>query len=145
MFADIRPTPRRLLAAHGDRYRRWARPLLAQGELVGIIAQTLEKRPVASGCVWFQPVQPRVLQPRTRVPYILSMFTDRRHRGRGLATAIVERLIAEARRRGYGWVTLHASDQGRPVYERLGFEPTREMRLLLDPRLRRRLRPHRRA
>jgi hypothetical protein len=26
-------------------------------------------------------------------------------------------------------VVLHASDQGRPLYERLGFVPTNEMRL----------------
>ena len=29
-------------------------------------------------------------------------------------------------------VILHASDDGRPLYESLGFEPTNEMRISLD-------------
>jgi hypothetical protein len=32
---------------------------------------------------------------------------------------------------GFGSVVLHASDEGRPLYESLGFQPTNEMRLSL--------------
>jgi hypothetical protein len=34
-----------------------------------------------------------------------------------------------ARDRGYPWMTLHASHMGRPVYEKLGWEATNEMRI----------------
>ena len=137
MFADIRKTAEDLLHRHGREYRAWVRPLLARKEVVGIIAEDANGSPVASGCVWFQPSQPRILMPKTRTPYIMSMYTLPAHRGHGLATAIVLRLVAEARRRRYPRVTLHASDQGRVVYERLGFEDTSEMRLWLDKRVQR--------
>jgi GNAT superfamily N-acetyltransferase len=139
MFADIHPQPTRLLEAHGRVYRRWARARMRAGELVGFIAETPEGAPVASGCLWFQPSQPRVLLPATTSPYILSMYTSPAHRGRGLATTIVRRLLAVARRHRFARVTLHASDAGRRVYERLGFEPTREMRLWLDRSIARRM------
>jgi len=40
-------------------------------------------------------------------------------------------MIAWCRAQGFAGVTLHASDQGRPLYESLSFEPTTEMRLKL--------------
>ena len=39
-----------------------------------------------------------------------------------------------ARERGLGAVALHASEDGQPLYEALGYRPTNEMRLdLLAP------------
>jgi hypothetical protein len=40
-------------------------------------------------------------------------------------------MIAWCREQGYKTVALHASDEGRPLYESLGFQPTNEMRLHL--------------
>jgi len=38
------------------------------------------------------------------------------------------------KQQGLRSVNLHASDEGRPLYERLGFESTNEMRLKFDLR-----------
>jgi hypothetical protein len=38
------------------------------------------------------------------------------------------------KKRGLRSVNLHASDEGRPLYEKLGFSATNEMRLKFDPR-----------
>ncbi|MFC4728541.1 GNAT family N-acetyltransferase [Coralloluteibacterium thermophilus] len=43
-------------------------------------------------------------------------------RGRGVATALLEALVAEARRRGWEAVSLHAQVQAMPFYARAGFE-----------------------
>src|ERR687890_1803705 len=43
-------------------------------------------------------------------------------RRRGLGGALTEACIAWLRERGANTVLLYATDQGRPVYERLGFE-----------------------
>jgi GNAT superfamily N-acetyltransferase len=62
---------------------------------------------------------------------VLSVWTDVGHRRRGLAQAVVEEILAWCRERGIRRVTLHASEDGRRIYERLGFKQTNEMRLEL--------------
>jgi predicted N-acetyltransferase YhbS len=44
---------------------------------------------------------------------------------RAVLTALAERKVRR--------IVLHASDDGRPLYERLGFVPTNEMRLEPPP------------
>ena len=60
---------------------------------------------------------------------ILSMWTDRAHRRRGLGKMVVEAMLAWGREHGVTRFTLHASDDGRPLYALFGFQPTNEMRL----------------
>ncbi|MGD0718810.1 MAG: GNAT family N-acetyltransferase [Thermoplasmata archaeon] len=134
MYSAIGGSSEAEIAAHDARYRRWARVRLRRRELVGQIAETSDGQPVASGCLWYRPEQPRPQTVREDVtPYILSMFTVPEHRGRGLASRITKALIADARRNGHGQVVLHASPQGRPVYVRIGFERRWEMRYWMDP------------
>ena len=59
---------------------------------------------------------------------ILNVFTERAWRRRGLAKLLMEHVIAGARAEGISHLVLHASPEGRPLYEALGFKPTNEMR-----------------
>jgi hypothetical protein len=52
-------------------------------------------------------------------------------RRRGIGHQLTQTIIAWCRERGFEWIYLHASDQGRPLYESLGFVPCSEMRLKL--------------
>ncbi len=60
---------------------------------------------------------------------ILNMFVERDYRRRGIARALMHTTIAWCKAAGFASVGLHASDEGRPLYESLGFQPTNEMRL----------------
>jgi ribosomal protein S18 acetylase RimI-like enzyme len=52
---------------------------------------------------------------------IWSMGTDRRYQGRGFGRAILDYAIAHEQRAGATFFFLGASDEGRPLYEKVGF------------------------
>jgi GNAT superfamily N-acetyltransferase len=99
MFEDMpRPYTPDEHAVHDREYRRWAKRLMARGEFVAWIAETKEGAPVAGGAVWLQERQPRPGQRASKVPYLLSMYTEPEFRGRGLATRIVKEAMRWAKR-----------------------------------------------
>jgi GNAT superfamily N-acetyltransferase len=67
--------------------------------------------------------------------WILNVYVHPHYRRRGIAREIMKTLIQWSRSQGFDCVCLHASDDGRPLYQRLGFKPTNEMRLDLNPGL----------
>ncbi len=54
--------------------------------------------------------------------WIGMVLTDCRYRGRGFARRSMEHALAFLRDREVGWIKLDATDMGRPLYERLGFQ-----------------------
>jgi GNAT superfamily N-acetyltransferase len=83
-------------------------------------------------------VQVRVMLPRpnetgtalTNGPegIVLNVYTEPAWRRRGVAELLMRHLLEWSRARGLVRVVLHASAAGRPLYEKLGFVPTNEMR-----------------
>ena len=53
--------------------------------------------------------------------YLLNMYTLPAYRKQGMASALLDAMVAHASAEHLGKVWLHASDQGRPLYERMGF------------------------
>lgn len=134
MWADMDVTyTREDLDAADPVYRAWAARRLRTGRFVGFIVEE-RGRPVASGCVWVKRVHPRPAAATLDEAYLLSMYTEPAHRGKGHAERIVRAALAWARERGLPRMTLHASDMGRPLYEKLGFERRWEMKLDLGGR-----------
>jgi len=88
-------------------------------------------QPVASGELLIVPWLPSPRDPVGRVPYVHNIYTLPEHRRRGLARRIMEVIIAHCREAGFTLVKLHASQEGRPLYESLGFTANNEMRLNL--------------
>jgi GNAT superfamily N-acetyltransferase len=143
MWRDVGTYAEPDIRSAAPAYRRWLRRERREARFYGFVAETVEGTPVGSGAVWLQPVQPRPgALARAHMPYIMSMYTERPWRGRGVATRLVETMIEWSRRRRYSRITLHASVQGHPVYRRVGFEDSNEMRLNLRPVETRRSRPN---
>jgi GNAT superfamily N-acetyltransferase len=117
------------LEAMGRAFAAWVVPKLADESYLGWLTFDGE-HPVASAGLllvdW--PPQPFV-QKSTLRGYIFGVFVEAGHRRRGLARALLNTCIEETARRGIHTVTLHASDDGRPLYKSLGFAATNEMSL----------------
>ena len=113
-------------------YGRWVRSRMNNHRLVGWIAQKQDRTVAGGGCVWLQEVQPRPHRKGTLQPYLLSMYTEREFRGKGVASKVVEAAIDWTKNQGYERLQLHASEMGRGVYKRLGFKRTWEMRYNIE-------------
>jgi GNAT superfamily N-acetyltransferase len=131
MMEDIGRYPIELFEQHDRDYEPWVRARLLNGELVGFIAD-VDGRAVASACLWMKERQPVPGFRGGRVPYLMSVFTERDCRKKGYAGALTKVALEWAQERGYPMVALHASSMGRGVYEKLGFQRTWEMQLRWD-------------
>ena len=112
--------------------KRWIEQHIAAGTFHSWLVETAAGAIVAGGGLQLRELMPRPGFVRGEPEaLILSMWTDPDHRRRGLGTAVVREMLAWCRSRGIRRITLHASPQGKPIYTRLGFEQTNEMRLEL--------------
>jgi ribosomal protein S18 acetylase RimI-like enzyme len=75
----------------------------------------------ASGVIELTRTIPSPRSPHGTAAYISTISTDPRWRRRGMAAAIMDALLVVARAAGIDNVDLHATEEGRPLYERLGF------------------------
>ncbi len=115
------------------KYAPWARSQFRAGRFLGWVAETDNGVLAGSGCLWLR-LGHRVAKSRTVQPYLLSMYTEKGFRGRGIASAIVESAIKWSKKKNFRTIFLHATTQGRRVYAKCGFKRTGEMRLDLTPR-----------
>lgn len=131
MWADIHPEWKSKLRGSTVLTRRWIKKRLAEKKLVGFIARAEDGTVAGSGCIWVREEQPRPTNPRLEVPYLMSMYTERAYRRKGVARLVVRSALKWCRERKYERMVLHASAEGRQLYHSLGFETTNEMRLRL--------------
>jgi GNAT superfamily N-acetyltransferase len=78
---------------------------------------------IGCGGISFYYVMPNIKNPSGMKAYIMNIYTIPAYRGKGIATKVVDLLVAEAHKRNIHRITLDATVMGRPVYERYGFVP----------------------
>jgi ribosomal protein S18 acetylase RimI-like enzyme len=106
------------------------------GTCNGFVAEETDeagaRRIVATVALVWQQAAPTVRNVDGRVAYVLGMYVLPEFRRRGLARALMDATIACATENCAPLITLHASDEGRILYEKLGFVSAPEMRLFTD-------------
>lgn len=114
----------------GDRAARaYMVDKLPVGEFRAWVAVAADGQVVSSGGVVIDVHPPSPGNPSGKIGYIMSVATLPTYRRRGLARRIVETIIAWLKEQDITRVALHASDMGRPMYEKMGFGASTEMRL----------------
>lgn len=131
MFTDMGSAPARVRAASASSLG-WLRGALEGGDYSGVLIEVQGQVVAGAGVIWQAlPPSPRTLSALRA--YILNVYVVPEQRGQGLAAHLVQTLLTECAARGVDQVSLHASDAGRRTYEQLGFGPTSELRLTLEP------------
>jgi len=112
---------------------------VASGDYIGWLVTEHDKSQtiIAGAGVIIREVPPFPLRHKNgeitiaegRQGLIVNVFTEPEWRRRGLARLLMEQIIAWSRGQHLDGLVLHTSDDGRVLYERLGFVPTTEMSL----------------
>jgi GNAT superfamily N-acetyltransferase len=90
----------------------------------------IDGRIAGSAAVMWFPHPPSPVNPLGLEAYVLNVFTEPAWRRRGVARALMEHIVEEARRRGIKRIWLRASEEGRPLYVDLGFRESNYLQLL---------------
>lgn len=105
------------VATHSEAYYRDALSDATHTAILAFDGDAL----VGAGGVSYYRVMPTFHNPTGRCAYIMNMYVRPAYRRRGIATAMLDLLVADARRHGAGRIGLEATNMGRPLYEKYGF------------------------
>ena len=120
-----------------DATRRALEPLLRNGDYLGWLASSASDPGTIVGGVGIRlrdalpSVRKRdgvVKVTSARQGLIVNVYTERAWRRRGIAALLMRELLEDVGRLELGSIVLHASADGRALYESLGFVATNEMR-----------------
>ncbi|HLW54595.1 MAG TPA: GNAT family N-acetyltransferase [Candidatus Angelobacter sp.] len=104
------------ICASGD-YRAWL--VTAAGSIAG------------GAGLWLMDWPPHMIGQGERRGNILNVYTIGNFRRRGLARYLIETTLQWCRDNRIDTIILHASPEGRALYESMGFQAANEMRLRL--------------
>ncbi|PYK14016.1 MAG: hypothetical protein DME65_00135 [Verrucomicrobia bacterium] len=105
------------------------------GDYIGWLATPADKPEtiVGGAGIQLQSILPRPIAASTigegRQGTIINVFTEPQWRRHGVARLLIREIVAWSRSERLDRLVLHASGQGRPIYERLGFVASNEMLL----------------
>ena len=113
----VDPRPR-LIDANRDYYMRQ----VSCGDHFALEARVGDAG-VGCGAVCLSRELPSPDNPDGLCAYLMNIYVRPQWRGRGIASAIVARLVEEARARGCDKIYLETTPEARAMYARLGFQP----------------------
>jgi len=77
---------------------------------------------IATGAICFYQVMHTYNNPKGTKAYVMNMYTKEAYRRKGVAQRILKELVHEAKRRNVSEITLEATEMGKPLYLKNGFE-----------------------
>ena len=101
-------------------FAAYFRSAITDGSFVAWLAEDSGEICATSGLCFYH-LPPSFTNPSGRVAYVTNMFTQKEYRRQGIATALLKLVLDEAQRQGCTVARLHASNDGRGLYLKLGF------------------------
>ena len=131
MFRDMGYHDKAALDSMMAKFLPWLEAKMVSGDYLAWLGVTADNGVVAGAGLWLMDWPAHMRGSSTRRGNILNVYTVPEFRRRGLARCLMEAALDWCRVNGVDLVILHASPEGRALYESLGFEPSNEMRIKL--------------
>jgi len=132
MFTDMGHRDQAAMDTMCAAFRPWLEAKMRSGEYLAWFAIAGDGTVAAGLGLWLMDWPPHLVGGVGRRGNIVNVYTRPECRRRGLARSLVQTSLDWCRGNGIGCVVLHASAEGRPLYEALGFGSTNEMRLIVN-------------
>ena len=129
MFSEMGYRDEQALDQMSAAFEPWLIARMKTGEYLAWFAVGPDGAVAAGLGLWLMDWPPHMIGPGARRGNVLNVYTEPHARRQGLARRLMETAMAWCRDNGIRAVILHASPDGRPLYESLGFKSTNEMRL----------------
>lgn len=129
MFRDMGEGTAAELERMNKVANRWLEQALATGSYRHWLVIDLAGHIAGGGGVLLNSWPPNPKDPCIARAVILNVYTEIEFRRQGVARQIMQTILDWIKNQGFRGVNLHSSAEGRRLYEKLGFEPTNEMRL----------------
>lgn len=130
MFRDMDMGSEEGLKRMAEAFRHQLRSWLHTGQCRGLLLED-GGRVVAGVLMLMKESIPTPVTPLAVRGYLFNVYTEPTHRRRGFGARLTDAALELARELGLEIVELHASLEAEPMYQRLGFVPTSEMRLVM--------------
>ncbi len=130
MFRDMEMGSEEGLKRMADAFRHQLRSWFVTGQCRGLVLED-QGRVVASVLMLLKDTVPTPVTPLSVRGYLFNVYTEPSHRRRGLAARLTDGALELARELGVEIMELHASLEAEGMYQRMGFVPTSEMRLVM--------------
>lgn len=131
MFESMGYHDTALLDASDAASQAYFEQAIPAGQFHGWLAITDDDTAVGSGGVVIDRHPPGPSNLTGETAYVMNVVTAHTHRRQGIARRIMQTILDWSGKEGIHLVTLHASDMGRPLYLKMGFENSSYMRLYL--------------
>jgi len=131
MFRDMGYQDEATLDSMLAKFRPWLEAKMTSGDYLAWLAISTGDSVVAGAGLWLMDWPAHMLGASTRRGNILNVYTEPEYRRRGLARSLMEAALDWCRSNAIDLVVLHASPEGRGLYESLGFQASNEMRIKL--------------
>jgi len=127
MFIDAGRPDDQVLSVMSGNFEPWVAKMIDEQKYIAWLTVDGD-RVVAGAGLLILDWPPHPLDPGSvHRGYLLNMYVDPEYRRRKLGRHLIDLALAEASSRGIHVVALHATDEGRHLYQSCGFRESNEM------------------
>jgi GNAT superfamily N-acetyltransferase len=131
MFADMGHQDAAALDAMSSAFGPWLAARMEAGDYLAWMARAADGKIAGGLGLWLMDWPPHMIGAGARRGNILNVYTEPEFRRLGVARSLMQTALDWCRANGITAVILHASPDGRALYESIGFQATNEMRIKL--------------
>ena len=131
MFSDMGYQDAAALDAMSASFGPWLAARMDAGDYLAWMARAADGTIAGGLGLWLMDWPPHMIGAGARRGNILNVYTEPEFRRLGVARALMQAALDWCRANGVKAIILHASPDGRALYESMGFQPTNEMRIAL--------------